>query len=485
MLVSIHCLSLIRLLYRTSFTSPDEGGVMPVCMRQRLISLNSDRDWVPTSYTYDDLRPKDQWEPDTRIYWMREDSFNALVEYSSNSEYGHNDWHGFTHFKRVAIPTNVLVNDFSERTVRDRTFGQFGYYIGTPSRTVDMFNCAQFGTASDPTVGMPAMFSISSEGELVISPPDDLDSLLGYAFRRMLPGIKPDLSLVNSIIELKDFVTLKETFSHLDSILDRLSALNNLRREAFAGLSFREILRRRSSDYLQLKFNLIPLYSDIKGILNTFKRYQAQVMRLLAQAERLNTRHVAFNIGEYVGDPVFETSDRHAPETEFSPPGIQYQLTRTTISHRKVTFEPSKFHLEMEFQYNFSKVQTEHARFFAIMDGLGVNLNPAIIWNAIPWSFVVDWVLGVSQYLNQFSTRNLEPVVNIRRCLWSIKRSRNIECSFDLVDGPAANPASTVLETAYRRQLCMPSQASLRASGLSLSEVSLGAALVFSRRPRH
>jgi len=448
-------------------------------MKQRNITLYEDNVWALATYGYNHIPSHPPSAPATRDYYARGTSFTAVDEACSDQQYGRKVWHPFSHYKKTAVPADLLVFDNTEA----KAPGAFEWYEGNIPQTIDMFRCSQFGTSSVPTVGLPEMSSVEG-GEVYIPNPLELDSLLGSSFLRMLPGIKPELSIINSIIELKDMKTLRETFSHAEDLLNRLTKLNNLRRSAFANLSFREILRKRSSDYLQLKFNLQPLYSDIKGVFYAFSRWSRQTMRLLAEAEKLNTHHISIGINEYdTSTHSYESSDWHSPGLEF---GMNfYQLIRQTKSHRKVTYEASQFHLEMEFQYTFSKLQREHARLFTLMDSLGVNLNPAIIWNAIPYSFVVDWVLNVSKYLNTLSVREMEPAVNIRRCLWSIKRSRSIECSFDLLNGPAANPASTVTETAYKRVLCMPSPASLIASGLSSTEVSLGAALVFSRRPRH
>lgn len=452
-------------------------------MKQRNITLYDDVPWVPAVYDYNhnpSFTPSPS-TPATRTYYARGTSFTAVDEACSDAQHGRRVWHPFSHYKKTAVPAQMLVFDNTEKTGNPSAFE---WYEGNIPQTIDMFRCSQFGTASSPTVGLPAMSSIVDGPDIRIPDPEDLDSLLGSSFLRMLPGIKPDLSIINSIIELKDMKTLRETFTHAEDILNRLTKLNNLRRSAFVNLSFRDILRRRSSDYLQLKFNLQPLYSDIKGVFDAFRSWSRKTMLLLAQAEKLNTHHISININEY--DTVshsFESSDWHVPDLEFGT--NFYQLIRSSKSHRKVSYAASQFHLEMEFQYTFSKLQREHARLFTLMDQLGVNLNPAIVWNAIPYSFVVDWVLGVNKYLNTLAVREMEPAVNIRRCLWSIKRSRSIECSFDLLYGPAANPASTVTEDAYKRVLCWPSPASLIASGLSSTEVSLGAALVFSRRPRH
>lgn len=43
----------------------------------------------------------------------------------------------------------------------------------------------------------------------------------------------------------------------------------------------------------------------------------------------------------------------------------------------------------------------------------GVELNPSIIWDAIPLSFVVDWFVNVGQVLEQYRHRSLELPINI------------------------------------------------------------------------
>lgn len=130
----------------------------------------------------------------------------------------------------------------------------------------------------------------------------------------------------------------------------------------------------------------------------------------------------------------------------------------------------------------------------AYLDAFGVNLNPAIIWNAIPWSFVVDWLLGVSRWLDNNKIAFMEPQINIHRYLWSISRRRTILVQRRTACLPKAGATNKVLsdvvplpkvtETAYRRDISLPSASSIISSGLSLGEFSLAAALVVSRRSR-
>jgi hypothetical protein len=122
---------------------------------------------------------------------------------------------------------------------------------------------------------------------------------------------------------------------------------------------------------------------------------------------------------------------------------------------------------------------------------LGVNLNPAIIWNAIPWSFIVDFVLGVSQWVSQFKETNMEPVTVIHKYLYSVNMRRNIDITTTVkinashVGTPSTHQVVNFEESAYRRVSGLPSITSaLTSTGISPSEFAIGSALVINRLTR-
>jgi hypothetical protein len=142
----------------------------------------------------------------------------------------------------------------------------------------------------------------------------------------------------------------------------------------------------------------------------------------------------------------------------------------------------------LEYSTYYTAYQREYAHGLALCDALGVNLDPSIIWNAIPWSFVLDWVANVGEYLSRFKTGFMDPTINIHQYCWSVKRERDIFVSYEsTLPGIGANSTQypAVNETAYRREVDFPSASSILTSGLSLNELSLAAALVLSRRPKH
>lgn len=351
----------------------------------------------------------------------------------------------------------------------------YGFYRGS------------FGDAGELDSGLPAFYSVQPDGSF-IAPPAKLDELNGRALASMLPLIKSDMSLVNSLIELKDFMTLKqhvqsvraEAINLTHSLLRRFRGRNTM---APAG-ALRLILRQAAGNYLQWKFNFSPLVSDIKAIHKALKTIERRINDLVTRSGRVQYRHFGFNWNEF-------------PNSEPQESTVSCVQLDTTIHTslkftRTVNHLPTTFHAQIQYNYNYTAYQREHARVLGLLDALGVNCNLAIIWNAIPWTFVIDWLLGVSRWLNQFSMANMKPQINIHRYLWSVRRERNIyvtrRSTWSTFSSSTKDSNEVVLpvvtQTAYRRQTGVPSSSSILSSGLNSQEFTLGAALVVSRRGR-
>jgi hypothetical protein len=166
---------------------------------------------------------------------------------------------------------------------------------------------------------------------------------------------------------------------------------------------------------------------------------------------------------------------------------------RQMTMHRRCLFpEGATFHAQMEYNYHYTRFQTEHAQLLGFLDSLGVNLDPSIIWNAIPWSFLVDWLVGVNRWLASRKVLNMEPVVNITRYLWSWKTFRKTRYYFysnHLSNRMGPIPPTYLPdcnETVYRRDVMLPENigSALKLSGLNSREFSLGVALAITRLKR-
>lgn len=242
---------------------------------------------------------------------------------------------------------------------------------------------------------------------------------------------------------------------------------------------------------LQWNFNIRPLISDIMGIYNALSAHEKRLNDLIARVGKPQLRHFAYRWDEFKDNKtVYESETHYMYRVGDGIPSGFVQHTQATID-RFVSHSPSVFHCQIEYNYNFTQYQLEHARILSLLDAFGVNLNPAIIWNAIPWSFVVDWLVGVGRYLDQWKISNMKPTINIRRSLWSVKRERTVHTAVRLTHSAPYSAYNNmgkqqpvVTETAYLRRVDLPTEASLITSGLTPGEFSLGAALVVSQRRR-
>jgi hypothetical protein len=64
------------------------------------------------------------------------------------------------------------------------------------------------------------------------------------------------------------------------------------------------------------------------------------------------------------------------------------------------------------------------------LDALGLNVDPSIVWNAIPFTFVVDWFFDVSRWLQSLRMESLGIAVRLESCSVSCKTEAS--CAYTL-----------------------------------------------------
>lgn len=391
-------------------------------------------------------------------------------------------WKPFQHYKRVVGKSPGVVS----LPVYTKEWGTPAHpYIGTVNSAYARYwshsptsgTGEPFGKAGEYSSGLTPFRVITQDG--IIPKPAHLDMLHQLAMSHMLPRIKSELSAVNSLIELKDFASLPRTLANIGKLLLK----GGLRR----GLPLKQLVNVGADSYLQVKFNLQPLFRDIVGIVRSLSEHERQINALISRGNQRTVRHFTKVFTEF-NDPTETWSGDYMEQPTYMFDPLCY-----TTAHRRVVYEPSVYHAQIEYCYTYTQYQRQHAAVLSLLDAIGINLNPAIIWNAIPWSFVIDWVFGVGRYLEQFQVKNMEPVIDIRQFLYSIKRERKIyvdvgvsptPCDIEPVVNRQRFNLPVVTETAYGRWTDLPGLSSIQSSGLSLDEIKLGGALVFSRKGR-
>lgn len=400
---------------------------------------------------------------------------------SLNERGGMKVWKHFEHYKMFVKPPDLCI---------PIVFDTSSFIAGAPPpyHTIRVYENSLWGLrgygidAGNFVATLPSYGPTDGSG--LIRDPDGLDKMLEAGVSSMMPEIKSNLSLINSVLELKDFASLGRTLKGARDIQNNLFDSSKPLRDLFKRKSLREFLRASSDLYLQWMFNIAPVLSDVSGIYQALQQVERRINDLITRSGSVRVSHRSFSFRE------FEDVDSAFAYTIGSYPIV----IGTCKTHYRTTNEPTQVHVMMEYNYNYTTYQAEHARLLALLDAFGVNLNPTIIWNAIPWSFVIDWLVGVGQWLDQFKVQHTRPVINIRRALYSVVRKRQTAVAFTCgewtrpdgsLGGSKQVPAVAISESAYKRKPFMPGLNSLTVSGLTPSEVSLGAALVLSRRRHH
>lgn len=353
-----------------------------------------------------------------------------------------------------------------------------------------------YGRVDDPSPGLPILYVNAPAGShRVTVEPANVEELVQRALTSMLPGIRPRMSLVNSVYELKDFKsmargllsaskTFKRMLTHSANLkLDAKTRLRRiLQREALSfqdrSYTLKRIVRGAADGYLQWMFALAPLVRDIDSVRESIKRVPVQVAQLLDREGKDSNRHWRFSL-----------SDTYASKTESYESGaLPYGVKNRFVYKRYTNYVSPCLNVSLAYTYKLRDWERQEAALRGYLDALGVQVNPAILWNALPWSFVVDWVFGVSQWLDQFKIRNIEPQTYIQRCCASVHVQRMVRTTYQSIPDPAFGcgtneiPVCQVDEEAYYRFPCWPDIVrSITESGLSSTEFSLAAALGAAR----
>jgi hypothetical protein len=315
------------------------------------------------------------------------------------------------------------------------------------------------------------------------------------AVQIMWPEIKSELSILNSLYELKDFKNLPKLWSQTSKALTGLTYLGPsarvfrslrelnrwLRSPSRKGLTLKQLVAATTGQYLNYKFAIAPLVSDVLAIERAIQRTDEAIKRLIEEQDRLHSSHFRKTLKpDDIGALMFteETAPWNGSKWWW------YQLTSEFSG-------PITYTASMRYNYRVPQMLLEHAQTLGRLDAIGIQFNPAIIWNAIPFSFVVDWFLKVGKTLDGMKTANLAPIVNIEGFSHSVKYEMidgiYQESYRDLKNDPTLQVSSmkilkrTRVRRIYIRKPFIPSFIiPIDKSGFSGQEISLAASLLGS-----
>jgi hypothetical protein len=152
----------------------------------------------------------------------------------------------------------------------------------------------------------------------------------------------------------------------------------------FAG-SPSQFLRSLIGVHLGYKFGVAPLAKATNDVMSVLGRIDKTLQRLAKP----------FVVH---GSYTYEKPDKYSTSPAVNPATFGLYTTRMTVSRTtKVTWTESALR-----QVDMSQLPSlDRLRYQAILDSLGLNPSFKATWNAIPRSFILDWFIPISQFLEQ------------------------------------------------------------------------------------
>lgn len=429
----------------------------------------------------------------------KDTNYVSLYEMASDLPSGstRSNWNGFEHYKRwipkPPIPMSLVVPNWG-------FLASSGYYEESTVES-SLWGCnpwaswknTAFGSFDNPIVGLPRLVGIGPE---IVNLPSNYRDYVEEAIKFFLPNIapevNPEVSMINAIIELKDFKHLPKLAVKMQSFMKHI-----LSKGWSPSSTIKQLLHLGADTNLTYQFGIAPMIGDISGFHRALRKARKRAKALLSLEGKTFKRH--FNCPMNAAFPYDEKSASGSSlqywckGTQTCSNSTSMNVLGTTTVTRQAYTHFAHFHAEIEYNVYFSQYQRENATLLTLLDQIGLNFNPRILWDATPFSFLVDWVAKVGNYVNQFKMEHMEPLVIVKRFLSSMSVYRSIHLN-QRFSGPASGAGTKGMslpvfhESAYRRVVGIPSYYStvvrdLEVAGLSLRKVSLLSSLLYSRKP--
>jgi len=219
------------------------------------------------------------------------------------------------------------------------------------------------------------------------------------ALDEMIPKLDDGFSLPVFIAELKDLRgmirEMWEVFAHFPDKLKRL---------------FNRPLREMSQSWLSAVLGWLPFVSDIQTLVSKLWNMDQIIFDYMSKANQRMTLHYQKGLSPYTfQDPSWFESDggividaAEDPTYYFAYPAF----SRVGVSSKtRRTVSDLKFHATLDFTYYVPIIETldaQSAALRAMCMSLGIKPSLRDIWEEVPFSFVVDWFLGIGSWLKQF-----------------------------------------------------------------------------------
>jgi len=260
-------------------------------------------------------------------------------------------------------------------------------------------------------------------GNMCVGPLIDVsrwETLSFEAMRSMKPSFQDDNSLVNFVLELKDLKRIPDLWSRKRHTLRNLANLD-----------------------LNVNFGILPFMSDVRSLAAAMLGFRKKLEQLQRKQGKVITRHYKCPI---LTPAQFNNGYEQLLYTEG---GGAYRIGRIVQWD-----EDPAYHASCRFRYKLPDMSLITNQLKAFLDALGVRRDLSIVWNAVRFSFIIDWFFDVGRWLGELSVDNLNIDLVLEDFCHSAKYSSR--CRIYNYDYEIPYLVSEYRSRFYIRKRCIP-----------------------------
>lgn len=218
------------------------------------------------------------------------------------------------------------------------------------------------------------------------------------AFSKFTEQVPTKVSLANFLYELKDIKGMIPS-------IDRL----NLRKSV-------------SNNFLGFEFGTMPFISDIQTIVGLSDAVDKRLKHLIEVNRK--TTDVRFDRSESLSDPFSFFISNDDPSKNNYSNGMSTTLQGLVFRRLSCNYI---FHIGGKLTQDLKDLEDSNAKLKGLIAAGGFNHPGRVIWNAIPYSFVVDWFFSLGKLIDTLAIQPYEGEYSTHDVMWSLKSTADYE----------------------------------------------------------
>jgi hypothetical protein len=263
--------------------------------------------------------------------------------------------------------------------------GQPSYVSLTSIQTVGPGNT--YAVLGQGYLGVDSLASIASA--LPAYPSDRMTDAAYDAFIQASQQIPEQVSVPNFLYELRE---VKELIPKLQGIVKSIA-----------------------NGYLSIEFGWKPFLSDLRKISQSVAATRKRIAQLRAGYGRVSTLHTS----------------RTLIKSEYEPPSRDYDDDANSVldglSEKYTQSYQAVFRTTIEYYHTIEGLDRVDAFLKAYLTATGWTNSPKVIWNAIPWSWLLDWFVNLDSFFDSFHEEPFKGKIEIRNVGYSVKEIAVVE----------------------------------------------------------